>query len=106
VHYDVAPWLIGVVFGVAVLAAVATFVHVMRQDARARALGTPDRLGGAVFGLAEGVIVAGLLVFVAGAWLGRGHGLLAASRSLALLERSEMLTSAPPDVAAPPSLSR
>jgi uncharacterized membrane protein required for colicin V production len=106
VRYDAAPWLAGALLAIAVTAAVATFAHVMRKDVRALARNSLDRVGGGTLGVVEGVIVAGLAVFVVGAWLGRSHALLAPSRSLALLERTEQLSGAPasaaPDVAAPP----
>jgi uncharacterized membrane protein required for colicin V production len=105
-RYDVAPWLAGVLLAIAVLAAVATFARVMRQDTRALARKGLDRLGGGALGAVEGVIVAGLVVFVVGAWLGRGHPWLAPSHSLALLERTERSAGPRPaaavDVAAPP----
>jgi membrane protein required for colicin V production len=104
-HYLV-PWLAGVLLAVGVVAAVATFGRVMRQGARAVGLGFFDRLGGAALGVAEGVLAAGVLLFVIGGVLGRSHSLVATSLSFSLLERAEQLTAsraAPgPDVAAPP----
>jgi uncharacterized membrane protein required for colicin V production len=106
IRYDVAPWLAGALLAIAVMAAVATYLRVMRQGVRALAPNSLDRLGGGALGVVEGVIVAGLAMFVVGAWLGRSHALLAPSRSLALLERTEQFSGAhapaAPDVAAPP----
>jgi uncharacterized membrane protein required for colicin V production len=106
VRYDAAPWLAGALLAIAVTAAVATFARMMRQGARALARNSLDRLGGGALGVVEGAIVAGLAVFVVGAWLGRSHALLSPSRSLALLERTEQFSGArapaAPDVAAPP----
>ena len=100
------PWVAGFLLAVGVVVAVGTFGRVMRQGARAVGLGFFDRLGGAALGVAEGVLAAGLLLFVIGAALGRSHSLVATSRSFALLERAEQLTAAraepAPDVAAPP----
>ena len=106
-HY-LLPWVAGTLLAVGVVAAVGTFGRVMRQGARAVGLGFFDRLGGAAVGVAEGAIAAGVVLFVIGGVLGRGHSLLAESRSYALLERAEQLTApgawaAVPDVAAPPN---
>jgi len=97
VRYDLAPWLAGVILFTAALIAVATFGRVMRDGATRAGLSRLDRLGGAVLGIAEGVVVAGLLVFAMGGWLGRDHESLAGSAALALVELTNRPDEAPAD---------
>ena len=65
---------------------------------------------GALLGGAEGVLVAGLLLSILCAALGRGHAFVADSHSIAALERLEQLADRrelrPIDVAAPPPSRR
>jgi len=104
-HYLV-PWLAGALLAAGVVTAVAMFGRLIRQGVRGVGLGFFDRLGGAALGVAEGALAAGVLLVMIGGVLGRGHSLVANSRSFALLERAERLTAAReaprPDVAAPP----
>ena len=106
VRYDLAPWLAGVLVGVGALAAVSTFANVMRQGVRAVGRGALDRLGGAAVGVTQGMLAAGMLLFVTRVILGPTHELLASSHALSLLERSEQMVvihePASPDVASPP----
>ena len=100
--HALAPWASGALLATGVIVAVAIFGRVMRQGARAAGLGGFDRLAGAALGVAEGALVAGVLVFTIGAVLGRDHSLLAQSRSYALVERVRQQAPAVSDVAAPP----
>ena len=103
---DVAPWLAGVGVAVASIAVVVLVGRLLRRGARWAGLGWIDRAGGAVLGAAEGLMVVAILLLVAGEVLGREHPALAASRSLAALERAEQVASSgqwrSADVAAPP----
>ena len=99
--HALAPWASGALLATGVITAVAIFGRVMRQGARAVGLGWFDRLAGAVLGVAEGALAAGVLLFAIGAVLGPSHTLLAQSRSYALLERVRQAPAAS-DVAAPP----
>jgi membrane protein required for colicin V production len=101
-----APWLAGAGVGIAAVACVALLGRLLRRGVRAVGLGWLDRLGGAALGLAEGALVAGILLALASTVVGRDHPALADSRSLAALERLEGLASDADvrelDVAAPP----
>jgi len=101
-----APWVTGILLAVATLAAGAMLAKVVRGGARAVGLGWADHAGGAVLGAAEGVLVAVVLLLVATSVLGRDHGFVDGSRSLAALEELERAAQAGDvralDVAAPP----
>lgn len=78
---------------------------VVRRLIRASGLGLWDRVGGGVLGIAEGALLAGLLLLLGIVALGRDHPWLAGTRALAAFERLESAASpeAPlRDVAAPP----
>jgi len=103
------PWISGAVIGVGVVVAVGVFGAVMSRGAKVVGLGLADRAGGAVLGLAEGALVVGVGLAILGGFVGRDSGMLARSRSLALLEQAEAVVRAsgpvlpaPGDVAAPP----
>ncbi len=68
-----APWLAGVLLTVITVAVIVLAGRVLRRGVRYAGLGWADRAAGAVLGTAEGVLVAGILLAVAGAVLGRGH---------------------------------
>ena len=101
-----APWLAGVLLTAVTVAVIVLAGRVLRRGVRYAGLGWADRAAGAVLGMAEGVLVAGILLAVAGAVLGRGHPVLADSRGMEALEQLEQIAAAPtaadPDVAAPP----
>lgn len=105
---SVAPWLSGLILTVGSIGAVTLLGKLLRRGAKAAGLGWADRAGGALLGAAEGVLVAGVLLTIAGAVVGREHPVLAESRSLAALEQLERIASeargqaAEPDVAAGP----
>jgi membrane protein required for colicin V production len=85
----VAPWVAGALLAVTAIAVVGFAGSMTRKGARAAGLGWADRAAGAALGLAEGAIVAGVLLLVLAATIGRGHQILAGSRTLAALERIE-----------------
>ncbi len=101
-----APWLAGVLLAGVTIAVVVLAGRVLRRGVRYAGLGWADRAAGAVLGTAEGVLVAGILLAVAGAVLGRSHPVLADSRGINALEQLEQIAAAPgasgSDVAAPP----
>lgn len=88
---SVAPWVAGAALAVATIAAVASVGRLLQRGARAAGLGWADRAGGAVLGAAEGALVAGIVLLVASAAMGRDHPLLADSRSLSALDELERL---------------
>ena len=106
----VAPWVAGAVLAAGAIAAAAVVGRLVHRGARAAGLGWADRAGGAALGLAEGSLVAAVLLVVAIAVLGRGHDLLAGSHSLDALERLERIAAErnarAGDVAAPPPETR
>ncbi len=99
-----APWVAGALLAVGAIAVVVIAGRVVRRGVRAAGLSWADRIGGGVLGVAEGAVVAAILVAVAGTVLGRDHPAIAPTRSLAALEQAEHLArgTTPPDVAAPP----
>ena len=101
-----APWAAGALLAIGAIAAVAIAGRVVRRGVHAVGLGWADRAGGALLGAAEGALVAGILLAVGVALLGRGHPVIADSRSLAAYEELERIAGEPErpsrDVAAPP----
>ncbi|MDJ0852601.1 MAG: CvpA family protein [Myxococcota bacterium] len=107
VNETAAPWVAGFLVVVGSIGAVTLLGRVLRRGAKAAGLGWADRAGGAVIGTAEGVLIAGVLVAMAGAVVGRDHPVLADSRSLDYLEQLELMAESrqdeeTPDVAAGP----
>ncbi|HEX5066250.1 MAG TPA: CvpA family protein, partial [Myxococcota bacterium] len=100
-----APWLAGAALAFGTIAAGALIGRVLRRGAELAWLGLPDRIGGALLGVAEGALVCAILLVGLTSVVGRDHALLAGSRSVAALERLEEMAGAGPrgiDVAAPP----
>ncbi len=103
----IAPFAAGVLLAVSSIVLVVIVGRFVRRGSRWAGLGWADRAGGAVLGGAEGAIVVGILLLVAGNTLGRTHPSLAQTRSIAALEQIEQIAQNPPrlddlDVAAPP----
>lgn len=99
----VGPWLGGALVAVLTIAVVVFAGRLLRRGVRWAGLGWADRAGGAFLGAAEGALVVGILLVLAGSLLGRTHPVLQTSRSFAALEQLERLAQQPPtDVAAPP----
>jgi membrane protein required for colicin V production len=90
----------GALVAVTVVLAVAAAGRLLRRGLRAAGLGWADRLGGGLLGGAEGLLVAGVLLWAVVALLGRDHAQLAGSRAVAALDEARRV--AAPDVAAPP----
>jgi membrane protein required for colicin V production len=105
-----APWVAGAALAVGSVAAVAIAGRLLQRGVRAAGLGWADRAGGALLGGAEGLLVAGLLLLILSAALGREHSFVADSHSIAALERLEQLAEERElpriDVAAPPPARR
>jgi membrane protein required for colicin V production len=104
-----APWAAGALLVLVTIAVVTSFGRIVRRGVRAVGLGFADRVGGALLGTAEGVlIVALLLTFVTG-YLGRDHPALADTHTLAAMEQLELLARETPavnmNVASPPPSS-
>jgi membrane protein required for colicin V production len=101
---SIAPWLGGITVAVATLFGAALLARMLRGGARAVGLGWVDHAGGAVLGVAEGVLVSAVLVQVASSTLGPYHPFLSGSKTMAALEEIERVALDDDllDVAAPP----
>jgi len=101
-----APWVAGALLVLVTIGVVTTIGRIVRRGVRAVGLGFVDRMGGALLGATEGVLVVVVLIMLVGDRIGRDHPALAGSRTLAALEQMELLArEAPPtdvDVASPP----
>jgi membrane protein required for colicin V production len=107
---QLAPWLAGATLAIGTLVAGGVLGRLLRRGARIAWLGLPDRIGGAMLGAAQGVLVCAILLLAATSLIGREHPLVEGSRSIAALEQLEHLaagvTSSGVDVAAPPPARR
>jgi len=101
-----APWVAGALLVLVTIGVVTTIGRIVRRGVRAVGLGFVDRMGGALLGATEGVLVVAVLIMLVGNRIGRDHPALADTRTLAVLQQMELLASeAPPaevDVASPP----
>ena len=104
------PWLAGAALAVGTLVAGAVLGRLLSRGARIAWLGLPDRIGGAMLGAAEGVLVCAILLLAATSLIGREHPWVEGSRSIAALEQLEHfaagVTPGGVDVAAPPPTRR
>jgi uncharacterized membrane protein required for colicin V production len=102
-----APWVAGALLVLLAIAVVTSLGRVVRRGVRAVGLGFADRVGGALLGTAEGVLVVALLLTFVTGYLGRDHPALADTRTLAAMEQLELLAREVPaanhDVASPPT---
>ena len=100
------PWVAGALLVLVTIGVVTTIGRILRRGARAVGLGFVDRVGGALLGATEGVLVVAVLIMLVGDRVGRDHPAIADSRTLAALEHMELLTRETPpadvDVASPP----
>ncbi len=106
IHPGVAPWIAGALLALLAIAGVTSIGRIVRRGVRAVGLGFVDRLGGALLGTAEGVLVVALLLTLVTGYLGRDHPTLADTRTLAAMEQLELLAREAPaanlGVASPP----
>ncbi len=101
-----APWVAGALIVLVTIGAVTTIGRIVRRGVRAVGLGFVDRMGGALLGSTEGVLIVVLLVILVGDRVGREHPAIADTRTLAAVEYMESLAREAPtpeiDVASPP----
>jgi len=101
-----APWFAGALLVLLTIAVVTTIGRMVRRGLRAAGLGFADRVGGALLGTAEGVLVVALLLTLVTGYLGRDHPALADTHTLAAMKQLELLAREAPapihDVASPP----
>jgi len=101
----VAPWLAGA--GILVLSIAGTVLlgRLGKRGARMAGLGWIDRAGGVVLGSAEGLLVVGIVLSIAGALLGEEHPAIAHARSVTAFQKLQHYAASGewplPDVAAP-----
>jgi membrane protein required for colicin V production len=84
-----APYVAGALIAIATIGVTALAGRVMRRGARAAGLGWADRAGGAALGVAEGLLVAGVLVSLISYVGGPEHPILVDSRSLEVFQEFE-----------------
>ena len=96
-------WISGVLIVLATIALLAVVGRLLRRGAEAVGLGWADRMGGGALGVAEGSIVASILVLIALWLVGPNHASTQGARSVELVERLRSLREAGelPSVAAP-----
>jgi membrane protein required for colicin V production len=85
-----APWIGGALLGIITIGVITLLGRVTRRGAKFAGLGWADRIGGAVLGTAEGVLVGAVIVSLLGYAIGREHPVLLESRSLGALEQLEL----------------
>ena len=83
----VAPWLAGGGLLVLGIAGTVLLGRLGKRGARMAGLGWIDRAGGVVLGSAEGILVVGIVLSIAGAVLGEQHPAIAQSRSIGAFQR-------------------
>jgi uncharacterized membrane protein required for colicin V production len=98
-----AVWIAGVILVVTTILVVGSLARFLRRGARFAGLGWADRMGGGALGLAEGAVIATIIVLLALWLVGPTHPTLAGSRSLAAIEQLRTLQdeAALPAVTAP-----
>lgn len=100
-----APWIAGAGIALATVTIVGLAGRVLRRGLQLAGLSWADRVGGAALGLAEGSLVA-VIVVLAAVWLvGREHPSVASSRSLAVYDQvQEVVAERVDELPEPPEL--
>lgn len=96
-------WIAGVLIVLATIAVLAIVGRILRRSAEAAGLGWADRVGGGALGMAEGSIVASILVVIALWIVGPDHASTRGARSVEIVQQLRALREAGelPSVAAP-----
>lgn len=96
-------WIAGVLLVVATILVCGLIARLIKRGAQFAGLGWADRLGGGALGMAEGAIVAAVLVTLALWLVGPDHATTDGARSVEIVERlqSAREEGSLPDVAAP-----
>lgn len=81
-----ATWIAGVLLVVATILACGAIARLMKKGVQFAGLGWADRLGGGALGVAEGTLVAAVLVMIAIWLVGPDHPTTDGARSVALVE--------------------
>jgi uncharacterized membrane protein required for colicin V production len=101
----VAPWVAGALLVIGTMTAVILLGRVLQRTLRVAGLNWADRAGGGALGVAEGVLVAAILLVLGAEVLGRDHPAFSDTFSLTAIEEFERFaeeTGIDIDVATPP----
>lgn len=95
-------WIAGVLIVVGTIVVLAIVGRVLRRGAEAAGLGWADRIGGGALGVAEGAIVASILVVIALWIVGPDHASIRGAQSVEIVQKLRTLreTGELPSVAA------
>lgn len=104
-----APWITGAVIMVGTVSLIGFAGRYLKRGAQAVGLGWADRLGGGALGMAEGALLATLIVLGATFTLGRDHSVVQYSHSVDavdymreyVVDNADEIADELPDVAAP-----
>jgi len=103
----ISPWIAGAGIAIGTVTVVILIGRMLQKTVHAAGLGWADRLSGSFVGVAEGFLLAGILLVLATEVLGRDHPAFRDTRSLAALEEFERVSAKSDfkiDVAAPPRI--
>jgi len=103
----IAPWIAGAAIAIGTVTVVILVGRALQRTVHAAGLSWADRIGGSFLGVAEGVLVAGILLVLGTETLGRDHDAFRDTRSLVMLEEFERVTAESGleiDVASPPRI--
>lgn len=101
----VAPWVAGALLVIVTMTGVILLGRLLLRTLRVAGLNWADRAGGGVLGVAEGVVISGILLVLGAEVLGRDHPAFSDTVSLAAIEEIERIseeTGIDIDVATPP----
>lgn len=104
---NISPWVAGAAVAIGTVILVVMVGRMLQKTVHAAGLGWADRISGGFVGVAEGVLLAGILLVLGTEVLGRDHLAFRDTHSLAMLEEVERVSAESDfkiDVAAPPRL--
>jgi uncharacterized membrane protein required for colicin V production len=103
----ISPWIAGAAIAIGTVTLVILVGRTLQRTVHAAGLGWADRISGGFVGVAEGVLLAGILLVLGTEVLGRDHVAFRDTRSLAVLEEFERVSAESDfeiDVASPPRI--
>jgi len=107
INANVSPWIAGAAIAIGTVSLVVMVGRALQKTVHAAGLGWADRISGGFIGVAEGALLAGILLVLGTEVLGREHGAFRDTKSLALLEEFERASAESDfkiDVASPPRI--
>jgi len=84
-----AKWIGGIIVGLSAGIVVGTLGRYLRRGARVVGLGMADRVGGGAIGVAEGALIATIVILGANKMFGPEHPAIFNSQSVAVMSRVE-----------------